>query len=47
MTAWCVDEAIAQVMLELQNGAKLRPERTENNFELLRKMGVEIEETEG
>ena len=46
LTAWCVDEAIAQVLMELQSGAKLRPKKTENNVEMLRQMGVRIERLE-
>ena len=43
LTAWALDEGIAQVMLRLRNGDKLRPKRTGNNIDMLKAMGVEIE----
>ena len=43
LTAWALDEGIAHVMLRLRNGDKLRPQRTGNNIDMLKAMGVEIE----
>lgn len=40
--AWCLDEAIAYLLLRLQNGDKLRPKKTTDNRQLLRELGVEI-----
>lgn len=42
-TAWCLDQAIAYLLMRLQNGDKLRPQRTQNNVEMLKAMGVKIE----
>lgn len=36
--AWCVDEAAATILGALKQGRKIKPKKTENNFELLRKI---------
>lgn len=38
--AWCVDEAMYLVGVKLESGAKLKPKRTEDNRELLKRMGL-------
>jgi len=42
--AWCLDEAVAYLMMRLHNGDKLRPKRTKDNRRLLEEMGIEIKE---
>lgn len=42
-TAWCLDQAIAYLLMRLQNGDKLKQKRTQNNVEMLKAMGVKIE----
>ena len=42
--AWCLDEAIAYLLLRIQNGDKLRPKKTKDNRALLKEMGVPIRE---
>ena len=43
-TAWCMDEAIAYLLLRLENGDKLRPKKTGDNRQLLEAMGIPIQE---
>lgn len=38
--AWCVDEAIAVLTIELQDGKTLRHPKTKDNHDLLKKAGV-------
>ena len=42
-TAWCLDQAIAYLLMRLQQGDRLRPKKTRNNVEMLTAMGVKIE----
>lgn len=42
-TAWCLDQAIAYLLMRLRSGDKLRPKKTRNNVEMLTAMGVKIE----
>ena len=38
--AWCVDEAMFTVMLRLAEGRKLRPKKSEDNWALLKQLGL-------
>ena len=38
--AWCVDEAMYFAGVKLQGGAKLKPRKTEDNRELLKRVGL-------
>lgn len=40
--AWCVDEAAATILGALRQGRKIRPPKTKDNRELLRKLKGEI-----
>lgn len=40
--AWCLDEAVAYLLMRMQNGDKPRPKKTEDNRALLRELGIEI-----
>ena len=42
LTAWCLDEAIAQLDALLNAGRKLRPKKTTDNIALLKRMGIPI-----
>lgn len=44
--AWCLDEAIAYLLMRIQNGDKLRPKKTTDNRQLLKDMGISIKEIE-
>ena len=38
--AWCVDEAIVYLLLELKNGRQLKHPKTTDNTDLLKAAGV-------
>ena len=45
--AWCLDEAIAYLLMRIQNGDRLRPKKTTDNRQLLKEMGIPIKEPNG
>ena len=47
LSAWCVDEAIAQMDALLNAGKKLRPKKTTDNIALLQSMGIPIKAERG